>query len=112
YHVVLLGTFFIDLFIGFSKFGKIKRVNLDKPEMSTFNWISIIMCTLLAGGGFFWAAAEPLSLFLTVPPHPQFTDIADGSLEAIAPALALSFVAWVCLSWIVVGARGTIVLVY
>src|SRR5690625_4139256 len=112
YQFVLLGTFFIALFIGFSKFGKIKLGNLDKPEMSTFKWISIIMCTLLAGGGIFWAAAEPLSHFLTVPPHPQFTDIADGSLEAIAPALALSFVDWGFLSWTVLGTLGTIVLMY
>src|SRR5699024_7472613 len=67
YQFVLLGTFFIALFIGFSKFGKIKLGNLDKPEMSTFKWISIIMCTLFAGGGIFWAAAEPLSHFLPVP---------------------------------------------
>src|SRR5690625_7582631 len=42
YQFVLLGTFFIALFIGFSKFGKIKLGNLDKPEMSTFKWISKI----------------------------------------------------------------------
>src|SRR5699024_1834015 len=53
-----------------------------------------------------------LSHFLTVPPHSQFTDIADGSLEAIAPALALSFVDWGFLSWTVLGTLGTIVLMY
>src|SRR5699024_2424594 len=104
--------FFIALFIGFSKFGKIKLGNLDKPEMSTFKWSSIIMCTLLAGGGIFWAAAEPLSHFLTVPPHPQSTDIADGSLDAIAPALAFSFVDWGFLSWTVLGTLGTSVVMY
>src|SRR5699024_10278498 len=50
YQIVLLGTFLIALVIGFSKFGKIRLGNLDKPEMSTFKWISIIMCTLLAAG--------------------------------------------------------------
>src|SRR5699024_11451123 len=83
YQFALLGTFFIALFIGFSKFGKIKLVNLYNPEMSTFKWISIIMCTLLAGVGIFWAAAELLSHYLTVPPHPQFTDITHVSREAI-----------------------------
>lgn len=112
YQFVLLGTFFIALFIGFSKFGKIKLGNLDKPEMSTFKWISIIMCTLLAGGGIFWAAAEPLSHFLTVPPHPQFSGIEDATLEAIAPGLAMSFVDWGFLSWTVLGTLGTIVLMY
>src|SRR5690625_2070730 len=64
YQIALLGTFFIALFLGFSKYGKIRLGNLNKPEISTFKWISIIMCTLLAAGGVFWAAAEPLkSLF-------------------------------------------------
>ncbi len=112
YQFVLLGTFFIALFIGFSKFGKIRLGNLDKPEMSTFKWISIIMCTLLAGGGIFWAAAEPLSHFLSVPPHAQFAGIEDGSLAAIVPALAISFVDWGFLSWTVLGTLGTMVLMY
>lgn len=110
YQVVLLGTFFIAIAIGFSKFGKIRLGNIDKPEMSTFKWISIIMCTLLAGGGVFWAAAEPLSHFLSVPPH--FSGIEDGSPEAIVPALAMSFVDWGFLSWAILGTLGTIVLMY
>src|SRR5690625_5639707 len=85
----MIGTFIIALFLAFSKYGKIKLGKLDKPEMSNFKWISIIMCTLLAGGGVFWAAAEPLSHFLEVPPH--FSGIEDMSTEAIVPALAMSF---------------------
>src|SRR5699024_6013652 len=65
---------------------------------------------LLAAGGIFWAAAEPLSHFITVPPH--FSGIESGSPEAIAPALALSFVDWGFLSWTVLGTLGTIVLMY
>ncbi|MDY0410496.1 BCCT family transporter [Virgibacillus soli] len=110
YQIVLLGTFFIALFLGFSKYGKIRLGNIDKPEMSTFKWISIIMCTLLAGGGVFWAAAEPLSHFLSVPPH--FSGIEDGSPEAVVPALAMSFVDWGFLSWAILGTLGTIVLMY
>src|SRR5690625_2478998 len=64
YQVVLLGTFFIALILALSKYGNIRLGNMDKPEISTFKWISIIMCTLLAAGGVFWAAAEPVkSLF-------------------------------------------------
>ncbi len=110
YQIVLLGTFFIALALAFSKFGKIRLGNMDKPEMSTFKWISIIMCTLLAGGGVFWAAAEPLSHFLTVPPH--FSGIEDASPEAVVPALAMSFVDWGFLSWAILGTLGTIVLMY
>lgn len=110
YQLVLIGTFAIALVLGFSKFGKIRLGNIDKPEMSTFKWISIIMCTLLAAGGIFWAAAEPLSHFLSVPPH--FPGIEDGSLEAVVPGLVLSFVDWGFLSWTVLGTLGTIVLMY
>lgn len=110
YQVVLLGTFFIALGIAISKYGNIRLGNLDKPEISTFKWISIIMCTLLAGGGVFWAAAEPLSHFLSVPPH--FSGIEDATPEAIVPALAMSFVDWGFLSWAILGTLGTIVLMY
>lgn len=110
YQIALLGTFFIALFLGFSKYGKIRLGNLNKPEISTFKWISIIMCTLLAAGGVFWAAAEPLSHFISVPPH--FSNIEDGSPEAVVPALAMSFVDWGFLSWAILGTLGTIVLMY
>ncbi len=78
--------------------------------MSTFKWICIIMCTLLAGGGIFWAAAEPLSHFISVPP--RFSGIENGTLEAVVPALASSFVDWGFLSWAILGTLGTIVLMY
>src|SRR5699024_6902325 len=108
--IVLLGTFLIALVLGFSKYGNIKLGKMEKPEISTFKWISIIMCTLLAAGGVFWAAAEPLCHFISVPPH--FSNIEDGSPEAVVPALAMSFVDWGFLSWAILGTLGTIVLMY
>ncbi len=110
YQIVLLGTFIIALILALSKYGNIRLGKMDKPEISTFKWISIIMCTLLAGGGVFWAAAEPLSHFLTVPPH--FSGIEGGTPEAVVPALAMSFVDWGFLSWAILGTLGTIVLMY
>lgn len=110
YEVLMVGTFLIALFLGFSKFGKIRLGKLEKPEMGNFKWISIIMCTLLAAGGVFWAAAEPLSHFLTVPPH--FSGIEAGSPEAVSPALASSFVDWGFLAWAILGTLATIVLMY
>ncbi|TMN21666.1 BCCT family transporter [Lentibacillus cibarius] len=110
YQFLMLGTFFIALYLGYSKFGNIRLGKLDKPEMSNFKWISIIMCTLLAAGGVFWAAAEPLSHFLTVPPH--FPGIEAGTSEAVAPALATSFIDWGFLAWAILGTLGTFVLMY
>lgn len=110
YQFLMMGTFLIALYLGFSKFGKIRLGKLDKPEMGYFKWISIIMCTLLAAGGVFWAAAEPLSHLINVPPH--FSGIKAGTAEAVAPALATSFVDWGFLSWALLGTLGTIVLMY
>ncbi|WP_271398268.1 BCCT family transporter [Salinicoccus roseus] len=110
YQFLMLGTFLIALFLGFSKFGRIRLGNIDKPEISNFKWISVIMCTLLAGGGVFWAAAEPLNHFLSVPPH--FNDIEAGSEAAVTPALATSFMDWGFLAWAILGTLGTFVLMY
>src|SRR5699024_1714305 len=89
---------------------KIKLENMDKPEMSTCICVSIIMCTLLAAGGVFWAAAEPLSHFMDTPPHANGIDA--GSHEAAITALATSFVDWGFLAWAILGTLGTIVLMY
>src|SRR5690625_7589884 len=81
YQFLMLGTFVIALFLGFSKFGKIRLGKLDKPEIGYFEWISIIMCTLLAAGGGFWVSAEPLRHYLTVPQ--RFHDNAAGPMGAV-----------------------------
>ena len=110
YQLILLGTFFIALYLGFSKYGKIKLGKMERPEIGTFEWISIIMCTLLAAGGVFWAAAEPLSHFIETPPY--FSGTEAKTAEAVVPALATSFVDWGFLAWAILGTLGTIVLMY
>lgn len=110
YQILLIGTFLIALVLGFSKYGRIKLGKMEKPEIGTFEWISIIMTTLLAAGGVFWAAAEPLSHFINTPP--LFDGIESGSEEAVIPALATSFVDWGFLAWAVLGTLGTIVLMH
>ncbi|WP_017549867.1 BCCT family transporter [Salinicoccus carnicancri] len=110
YQFLMLGTFIIALFLRFSKYGRIRLGNADKPEMSNFKWISVIMCTLLAGGGVFWAAAEPLNHFINVPPH--FEGVTSGTKDAVMPALTTSFVDWGFLAWAILGTLGTFVLMY
>ncbi|MCZ8485271.1 BCCT family transporter [Vibrio lentus] len=36
--------------------------------MDGFRWMAIIFCTLLAGGGVFWAAARPIAHYVNPPP--------------------------------------------
>ena len=99
YQVVLLGTFIIALILALSKYGNIRLGKMDKLEISTLNGFRLL-CVLLAGG-VFRAAVEPLSHFLTVPPH--FTGIEGGTTEAVVPALAMSFIDWGFLSWAILG---------
>src|SRR5699024_11469838 len=70
----------------------------------------IIMCTLLAAGGVFWAAAEPLSHFMEIPPHSP--SVENGTHEAAITALAASFVDWGFLAWAILGTLCTIVVMY
>src|SRR5699024_353433 len=107
YQIALLGTFFIALFLGFSNYRKIGLGSLMYPEISTFIWIAMIMCILLAAGGVFRAPAEPLSHCISEPSH--FSNIKGGSPEAVVPALAMSFGDWGFLSWAILGTLGTIV---
>ncbi|WP_202080963.1 BCCT family transporter [Caldalkalibacillus salinus] len=110
WQVLMLATFIIAIVLAFSRLGKVRLGNIDKPEISTFRWIAIIMCTLLAGGGVFWAAAEPMYHFMSTPP--MFPGIESGTSEAIAPALAQSFLDWGFSAWAILGTLSTIILMY
>ncbi len=54
FQVLLLATFFIAIGVAISRAGQARIGNLDAPEISTFRWLSMVMCTLLAGGGVFF----------------------------------------------------------
>ncbi len=58
FQLLLLLTFFIAMGVALTPAAKAKIGNLDAPEMSTFKWLSIILCTLLAGGGVFLPQAS------------------------------------------------------
>ncbi|QPC47831.1 BCCT family transporter [Mangrovibacillus cuniculi] len=110
WQVLMLATFLVAIGIAFSKYGEVVLGKTNDPELSTFKWIAIIMCTLLAGGGVFWAAAEPLYHFLSTPP--MYGDVAPGTTDAVAPALTQSFLDWGFLAWAILGTLGAIVIMY
>lgn len=68
FQALLLATFLIAIGVAISRAGQAKIGNLDAPEITTFRWLSMVMCTLLAGGGVFFAAGEPLYHFVVTPP--------------------------------------------
>lgn len=110
WQVLMLANFFVALYVAFSKYGKVKLGFLEKPEISTFKWLSIIMATLLAGGGVFWAAAEPMYHFLTIPPMNEGVNAETNG--AILPALAQSYMHWGFLAWAILGTLSAVVMMY
>jgi len=110
WQLLLLATFLIGLVLCVLPGGKVKLGNVDKPEFTHFQWGSMIMCTLLAGGGVFWAAGEPMAHFLSPPP--VFDGIEATSAEAAFPAMAQSFMHWGFLAWAILGALTTVMLMH
>ncbi|MFC0326867.1 BCCT family transporter [Halomonas organivorans] len=106
---LLLLTFLVAMGLVASPAASARVGNLERPELSTFKWLSIIMCTLLAGGGVFFAAGEPVYHFVVTPPA---FDTEPGTPEAIAGALAQSFMHWGFLAWAVLGSLTAVVLAH
>ncbi|KGX86583.1 BCCT family transporter [Pontibacillus litoralis] len=110
WQLLLLATFVVGIALALTRYGKAKLGKLDKPEISYFRWLSMILCTLLASGGVFWAAAEPLYHYLTTPP--LAADEGMTAAEAVIPGLAQSFLHWGFLAWACLGTVSTIVFMY
>ena len=91
WQILLLATFVIALAVAAGRTGQVILGNLPKPEMDAFKWMAILFCTLLAGGGVFWAAAEPIAHFVSAPP--LYGESADIQQRAIN-ALSQSFMHW------------------
>ncbi len=107
WEVLVLLTFLVAIVLALTKYGTV-RLGGDEPEISTFSWIAMIMTALLAGGGVFWSAAEPMYHFLDVPPF--FEGIEASTEAAIAPAFSFSFLHWGFLAWAILGTLATVVL--
>lgn len=109
FQLLLLATFFVAIGVALSPAARARVGNLDTPELSTFKWLSIIMCTLLAGGGVFFAAGEPIYHLVVTPPA---FETEAGSAEAVSGALAQSFMHWGFLAWAVLGSLTAVVLAH
>jgi len=109
WQVLLLATFLIGLLLCVLPGGRAIMGGLATPEFTTFQWGSMIMCTLLAGGGVFWAAGEPIAHFLYSPPLYG----AEGATPAaVNPAIAQSFMHWGFLAWAILGSLSTVMLMH
>ncbi len=100
-------VFLIAIAIAISPVGQLRLGGATaKPSLKFFDWCAVLICTLLAGGGVFWSAAEPLSHFQN--PSPLFQGISGGTAAAIDPALAVSYLHWGFLAWALVATTTTI----
>ena len=82
---LLLLTFVAAILVCVSRAGSATLGAIGTPEMSTFKWVAIVMCTLLAGGGVFWAGAEPIAHFTNSPP---LFAVASNTLIVVLPVIA------------------------
>ncbi|OZU88873.1 BCCT transporter [Virgibacillus indicus] len=107
WQVLLLGNFFVGLGLAFSKYGKVRLGKQDKPKYSYFRWVAMILVTLLASGGVFWAASEPMYHYMSTPPL-----FGGGEFNNINAAFAQSFLHWGFTAWAILGTLAVIVMMY
>ncbi len=109
WQVLMLINFLIALWIATRSGARRVLGALDTPEFSNFQWGSMILCTLLAGGGVFWAAAEPIAHFVSPPP------VFDGHTTTqtmTGVALAQAFLHWGFLAWSILGSLTAVLLLH
>jgi choline-glycine betaine transporter len=109
WQILLFVTFVIGIVIAIMPASSVRLGNLARPEFNVFQWGSMIMCTLLAGGGVFWAAGEPMAHFLFPPPY---FGVEGKTAAAADPALAQAFLHWGFLAWAILGTLTTIMLMH
>ncbi|MFD1363613.1 BCCT family transporter [Lentibacillus salinarum] len=107
WQLLLFGNFVIGIFLGFSRFGKVRLGKMDKPKYSYYRWVAMILVTLLASGGVFWAASEPMYHYMTTPPL-----FGGGEFNNVWAAFAQGFMHWGFLAWAILGTLATIVMMY
>ncbi|WP_231587584.1 BCCT family transporter [Corynebacterium comes] len=84
------------LFLAFSRFGHIPLgKDTDTPEFSRFSWVAMMFGAGIGVGIFFFGPSEPLSHFLSPPPH----TVEAGTREALHQALAQSHFHWGLAIW-------------
>ncbi|WP_017586832.1 BCCT family transporter [Nocardiopsis ganjiahuensis] len=107
WQVLLLATVVIATVLAFSRYGRVRMGGTDAPAFTWFRWVAMVLTTLLAAGGVFWAAAEPIAHYVDAPP--QYAHLAGG-MEGASVALAQSFVHWGFPAWAIGGSLATLVM--
>lgn len=94
YMIGVGGFLFFSIWLGFSKYGKIKLGPDDsEPEYSTLSWFAMLFSSGMGIGLVFWGVAEPLSHYM----NPLGAD--PGTPEAAQFAISKSFLHWCLHPW-------------
>ncbi|WP_116046987.1 BCCT family transporter [Amycolatopsis palatopharyngis] len=97
------GFVFFILYLAFSRFGKIKLGKAeDKPEYSTFSWISMMFALGVGIGLIFYGAYEPVLLYAEPPPGGP----APRTEEAAVVGMQYSIFHWALHPWAFFGVAG------
>ncbi|MBU5655121.1 BCCT family transporter [Corynebacterium aurimucosum] len=84
------------LYIGCSRLGRIKLGTDDEePEFGWFSWVAMMFGAGIGVGIFFYGPSEPLSHYLTPPPH----TVDGNSVEALHQAMAQAHYHWGISPW-------------
>lgn len=83
---------FVCIWLACSKYGDIRFGGPDaKPDMSDWQWFSILLCSGIGTGIMFWGIAEPITHFMNPP---AALGIAPGSEAAANFSMVTTFVHW------------------
>src|SRR5690625_3958504 len=107
WQILLLGNFLIGIWLAVSKYGNVRLGKQKKPQYSYYRWVAMILTTLLASGGVFWAAAEPMYHYMNTPPIEV-----GGEFNNMPAAFGHSFMHWGFVAWAILGTLSTIVMMY
>ncbi|GEN44352.1 BCCT family transporter [Alkalibacillus haloalkaliphilus] len=110
WQLLMLATLIVSLILMFSRYGRVRLGNKEEPQYGNFRWVAMILTTLLAAGGVFWAASEPIQHYMDTPP--LFNSEGMSEWERVVPGLSQAFFHWGFSAWAVLGTVATIVIMY
>ncbi|MFF0544198.1 BCCT family transporter [Nocardia thailandica] len=91
------------IWLAVSRYGRIPLgEDGETPEFRTVSWIAMMFSAGMGIGLMFWGVAEPLSHFVSPPPHTA----APGSPEAGENAMAITLFHWTLHPWAIYAVAG------
>ncbi|WP_067477459.1 BCCT family transporter [Dietzia timorensis] len=95
-NIVMILGLAVMTYLAFSRFGRIKLGKDDEePEFALFSWVAMMFGAGIGVGIFFFGPSEPLSHYLTPPPH----SVDPETPEALHLSMAQSHFHWGLMIW-------------